>query len=306
MTIDIMKEMSNVLYKYRTYEDGIEIIDTGKVYFPTPSQFNDLYEGTIAFNSDDPEARKNIAQQLYKQFKKNPEIYDYQRYDNITIEEFRDKIERDKEFAETKVKGIEESLRNTLGVFCFSGVKGSMPMWAYYADDHEGCCIEFDFTNHRRNINTPHILSLNRKECFPFDVIVKVDYTEDYTKTTNVVLFPFEEGFPCITKHNSWKHEEERRTIMLDHSGPKKIWGDIKNIDERMKGGGRLYDVDDGVISRVICGINMCPDKKEKLQKACLNKNIPVYNAKRDPHKYGIKEEWVNPATIGGKLLDFK
>jgi len=102
---------------------------------------------------------------------------------------------------------IQETLYNIrqekfakIGVCCFSKNNNNLLMWSYYADSHQGICLEFD------------------SEYEPFSKAFDVEYKSEIPNVNSDLLFEEEENAESIKKLLSfksidWKHEEESRVF---------------------------------------------------------------------------------------------
>ncbi len=82
-------------------------------------------------------------------------------------------------------------------IACFSEKKDSIPMWAYYATNHTGLCLKYDFN------------LLDQKEVYNHSIIEslhKVWYTN------NRPIDP-DGNFSFLVKAQDWSHEQEWRLV---------------------------------------------------------------------------------------------
>ncbi len=163
------------LFKYRAcgrYAD--EIFSTGTLHYSTQSSFNDPYDCFLCFNKN----KKLVYQVAILTNEKN--------IIKQNIELSLDKIE--KEFCTI--------IQNTQ-VLCMSLDGLQMQMWAHYAKNHTGICIEFD----------------DDLLCNSLGDLYSVQYQSDiyqvnYPNHSQENLF----GIFC-TKELGWKYEQEIRLL---------------------------------------------------------------------------------------------
>ncbi len=102
--------------------------------------------------------------------------------------------------------------KSTARICCFSERKDHQAMWAYYAGNFEGICIEYDIRK---------LVSLNQF-CWGSKPI-KVTYSEKrLVSAENTIDFGTKtsEGLSALsTKHFDWEHEQEWRMFKRDGSG---------------------------------------------------------------------------------------
>ena len=102
----------------------------------------------------------------------------------------------------------------------------NMPMWAYYANNHKGYCLEYIFTETQRKYIFPVVYENERQEATSIlanmvndelnvimqnpglSAVERVDLTSDITSETNLLIF-----LSIAAKHLSWQHEKEYRII---------------------------------------------------------------------------------------------
>lgn len=95
-----------------------------------------------------------------------------------------------------------------LGVTCLSAnpPENNMPMWAYYANNGKGFCIEYRVENAKQI----HMVSYEPKR-IPIASILIDSFREtgDTNNVINTALFIQQ----LFMKHESWSHEEEYRFV---------------------------------------------------------------------------------------------
>jgi hypothetical protein len=115
-------------------------------------------------------------------------------------------ITSDDTYDDSDSESIRTAFRRNRTGCCFSETKLSMPMWSFYAGNHSGFAIEYNFN--RIQYNVPHynfyiqpvIYDNNIK--FPVNLIKK--YLDD---AKNIKLPPF----PMMVKSDQWAYEKEWR-----------------------------------------------------------------------------------------------
>ena len=123
------------LYKYRSLQTKsqmrycYQLLVRDQAKFSLPDEFNDPFEFHVRpVAPEDPCARKGYIQRIARDHNRNPE----------DIEQQIDSPEFLKDAARTLLAGT----RNTITVFTVSETYSDPAMWAYYADEHKGICIE--------------------------------------------------------------------------------------------------------------------------------------------------------------------
>lgn len=199
----------DVLYKYYWLDDNEEknerrlsTLAEGKVYMSSLGGFNDPFEGQ-AFVFDEKELRnKGWDPKWFKDF-------------------------------------VEQINSNAgVGCFCNSDEKEqNMPMWAYYANNHSGFCVEYMIDRKVKKFMYPVSYDDTR---VPGNSIIGniIDQTFDlikegkgeYDMAGKLNALNHMAYLSLTSKHKSWKHEKEIRALVPRFYGnyldilPKKIF----------------------------------------------------------------------------------
>lgn len=104
---------------------------------------------------------------------------------------------------------INENIKDKTSVVCLSERNDINPMWAHYADNHKGICIEYDL----KNCDNLFLKTL----CLPINYVEKSDNTLDLSSI--VIHNDYENSLfmlkTAITKSKDWKYEQEWRIIFF-------------------------------------------------------------------------------------------
>lgn len=187
-----------------------EIINK-RVHMSHPSLFNDPLDSTIKIIKNEIINRKYIdAEIIYILM-----MYDYKvenffylfsegKYDiNEIVDILKNNkiISNKKETQKQLIEGAkeffirQEMYPNNISICCFSENVKSMPLWSYYASNHTGVCLEYNF----ENLNVK-----NKDEKYIIDNMHHVIYSKN--KTQNINYSP-------LIKSNEWQHECEWRLV---------------------------------------------------------------------------------------------
>lgn len=182
----MLEKIVITLYKYMTAESAIKVLKSKSLWFQNPSEFNDIFEGR--FNTE-----KMIRP----------------REGDVPIS-----------FAE--LGPTIKKCSSKLSVTCFSAVKDNYLMWAHYADNYKGVCLEFDFIE-TDFFDNSELGFVRRGQSG------KVNYSTEFPKIT------FHEKFldwtyiqtqikdALFTKSVDWMYEEEFRVLLNESKGLKKF-----------------------------------------------------------------------------------
>ena len=161
------EHMPDYLYKYRTFCDKhLEALRQGVLYFTATNSLNDIKEANIVISN---KADSLIHQKIYNELR---EMYglpkaritsstelmkaindhfrrqageDIEGWDFAETEEFARFAKQLESIRENQLSLLQKQARNMYSVCCFSAANDINRMWAHYADNHQGFCIEYDF-----------------------------------------------------------------------------------------------------------------------------------------------------------------
>lgn len=201
----------SLLYRYRPLderfneriEQELDALSEAYLYAPSFSHMNDPMESIIRFNN-----QLGISDNL---FCLNPQVDLYNM--NLIVQ-----------------KEIEK-----LGLISFSKTAYSYPLWAYYAYNFQGFCLEFE--------------TVNLQETFDGEVLTPVNYSNDIKPNFNMIeiLISDRNSLLNLTRQSlswkriEWKHEDEYRFIVGEvgkkhyfENSLKKIYLGV-GIDDKLK-----------------------------------------------------------------------
>ena len=197
------------LYKYRNLSNyAVDDIINNRFTATSIGSFNDIYDGAIqVFGSR--EVRKNLAQ---ADWEKLDELGQQCGLQGILPQ---DSYVTVKETYYTKESRNKFHIAENFGthVFCLSEKNDSILMWAHYANENTGVCIEYDFNN----LSTD---SLIRRSLFPvvyssspIDVLPLIGENANPKE-----LYPVDTAIFCaaLNKADVWKYENEWRYVEVN------------------------------------------------------------------------------------------
>ncbi len=146
--------------------------------------------------------------------------------------------------------------------------QNSSPMWAHYANNHSGICIEFNVKN-KELLN--RIRYISEQESIEDDIeVLKNEVLRNGYKTTIIpqelvdkisVLFN--------SKHKSWEYENEVRYINQENYNRRVKYG--KNVD---------YSKVGIEPKSIYLGLNIGAEHKREITNICKNQCILLYKMK--------------------------
>lgn len=173
------------LYKYRTLESAIRTLEGPSFYASSISDFNDPYEGHFVLDS-------NNTKQEWVQFL----MREASDMNAIEIEYKARMLAADPKKARKLLEPIIHEVLQKSGVYCLSKNWNNIATWAYYSENHEGICIEYNPLEDNELCN----------------ILLPVKYSNDYLKFN----YLREQNGPqkaIVQKSVCWHSEEEYRII---------------------------------------------------------------------------------------------
>ena len=182
------------MYKYLSPE-SIDFILTSKgvnLRFSQPEILNDPFELKPSLSSFSSEIKNNLIKSG------EPFGHESNRYFQAIEKEYIDSVVA--EFTEATESYLSNSLNSTIGILSLSKSPQSRCMWSYYAKDHTGFIICFNYSEGDKYYTIDnHNFA---------DVLYSQSRTENYelsTKSSNNDL---------LLKDSEWKHENEIRSFI--------------------------------------------------------------------------------------------
>lgn len=158
-----------------------------------------------------------------------------------------------------------DTVRHSFYMKCFTTTNQSIPMWSYYANQHAGFCIEYDFDEIFENYGPFLYPVLYKKRYDTAAAIVNGDF--------NIVN---EWLMTLVSKSEQWIHEDEWRIVLPKEAMP---------LGGRSKKGGCLVMP---FPKAIYLGCRI-PEKLEKaVREAICLEDIKVYKAKIDRTEYKL------------------
>lgn len=197
------------LYKYRALSKyAVEDIINHRFAATSIGSFNDIFDGAMHAYGDE-EQRATLAQKKWEEFEELgrrcglPGLLPHDSF--VKSMEVHYKQESRSKFRMDDYLGTY--------VFCLSERNDSILMWAHYANENAGICIEYDF-------NELDEESLVRKCLFPVSYCSKpIDVLPLFDKDNPpTLLYPVDTAALCtaLSKAKEWEYEREWRFVEID------------------------------------------------------------------------------------------
>ncbi len=184
-----------LLYKFMGHLDYCaDLLRERRIYLSHAADFNDPFDLNIHVDV-------RIGEERYRRWVERPEVQK-----RTSASEWA-RFFRERDF-ETPVglENLQRSARDAVlshGICCFCETGHDIRMWANYARNHKGVCLEFrpDYS------------------AAPFRDILSVTYVQRYPQVCIDEASRYEEFFRC--KHTDWAGEREWRLIVPNAAGTK-------------------------------------------------------------------------------------
>ncbi len=198
MTNTAWSDGHRVLYHWQRYDEArlAHTLSTRQIYCSSPGAFNDPWDCKPHFNSEvlaDPAENKRHVQWAVElcSRKTSMSAADLDRMRAILLTDHAKATELLNNLSAAMAPEINSRYR----VYCLGLDAGNLLMWAHYADDHRGICLEFDLRN-------DVLCGALRCEYFPEFPLMRV---YDNSEEANLLIL--------LAKGDAWAYEQEYRLI---------------------------------------------------------------------------------------------
>ncbi len=260
-------ETPETLFKYRTLNKHcISDILSGCFYSSKAKLFNDPFDPYIHIKNS-KKLKLELIEIVNRNYEKNSEII---KAKNETIMKITE-------------KQVTQLFKNSVFIYCLSNVDITRNiMWAHYADNHKGICIEYKMKDYLPTVKYPRVKTQENY----FEKVKYIDKNIDATKIiTNFYEFINSKVKDEIARVNyeslyllkalMWKYEKEYRFIYY-HNDKK----EFKLIRHKLNA---------PKIKAIYCGVNISEKDRKILYNvidALRNKPISFnYDSKDDVYR---------------------
>ena len=249
------EHLKKPLYQYTKVKHSEDLINNNLMFMRNLDQLNDPLEGDLKCEFD------NMIK--------------------ITLDEeiFKDVSEEEKEIIKSEYKKMEikkykigwDKVKETVSIACFSEKYDINPMWAHYADNHKGICVEYNFWEDK----------LLRDICFPVYYVDKaynnyicLKILKEFKAKNRLISQLF------LKKGKSWNYEKEWRIVIPNNFKSTKInfrWKNRKRYLQFLKP------------KSVYLGYNIDNDDKKYMKAMCRDYDIKIFQMIKDDKGYNLK-----------------
>jgi hypothetical protein len=233
------------LYRYFATKWAESLLAQGKMYFPSPADFNDPFDCKARVTYGSRRQRRLHAQDLIRERLRNLPKPERQRLlkRGAKIEAYQKSYE-----------GFLKRLHEQVGVLSFSEKGDNVLMWSHYAAKHTGLCVEFKHSGYMN-----FALQVGYTQEYP---------TLDYLRAVKDMKQPLEARYVIdrlyLTKAEDWKYEREWRLMAL--AAPIHYVTSPRVPRELVYGGKGLHEFPTELTTRVILGCRMPDNDKEQVK----------------------------------------
>lgn len=249
------------LFKYTKVRNAKDLLYDNIMYLPQLSELNDPFEGSLLCD-EGKVGDFYVSNNLDELMGYIEEELDGEDYDENHFKDLGKLCLRSQSY--DKLSEIRRVLTGEIYVICLSGRKDITSLWAHYADNHRGICIEYDLVNTKTEIF--------KNLCFPIEYLEDYDLTKDVKYSFNKKSFNLNLKIkPLLLKAKDWSYEEEWRIIFDDS---------IKDF----------YPYEPYIKflkpQKVYMGMNISEKDEKLIKNICKIKEIPLFKAIKDKDKY--------------------
>lgn len=226
------------------------------LWYSSPCNFNDVFDCDISI--DEKEIFNSIIRMVYS----NMEI----RVGSPMWKQLRQAVG-------PQIKSFQAELekqRTTTGISCLSEEFDSLLMWAHYANNHRGMCVEYE------------LLEINKQLGFsPVPIIYSDNRVSVHTLDPNALEKDIQRIFieSLTSKSPEWSYEKEWRIIRDDGA-----CGDKWDAEKK----GALLEMIRP--SSIILGCMAKPEFEKAVREHCEECKINLYKMKKDKERYRLEK----------------
>ena len=248
------------LYKY--YSDTelcLNSIQNNQIWYSAPCNFNDVFDCDISIDD------KKVFNEALKLFPDKRGI----RPGSNAWKNFRLTMNQQLRV----LRATFEELRKTTGVSCFSELNDSLLMWAHYANNHRGICVEYDLieVNRVTQFTAIPVIYSDERPCFRF-----FDPKSIEKDTYRLFIHSL------TSKSPEWSYEKEWRIVRAQGA-----CGENWKIDKR---GALLKMIQP---SSIILGCAAQTEFEQKVKDYCSCRKINLYKMEKDSIQYQLNKKVV-------------
>ena len=273
-----INKLPTYLYKYRAFDDNgyaLDLIKNGDAFFSSPKNLNDPFETFFKPKSEfihlpESELVKYLREKTKQRF---PNADRKERRRLIKVAMDRAKIH--KRNPSVIAEEMHEMQNQKFGILSLTKNPLSIPMWAYYSENHAGFCVGLKTTV----IGEHQLRVLENEGLF---TLHDVKYTSDIPEV--MIDMPLDDGkndhdyseSVHYTKSTDWKHEDETRLIFWNYTN-------------------KVYRFGPELAGEVILGYNISDEKTDTMIQILRDNGstLELKKVKKSHEFYGLELETI-------------
>lgn len=245
------------LYKYYSDKpEKIDLVKEQKMWYSAPCNFNDVFDCDISINEAD--IFNSVLQMMPDKRGMRTGSPMWRQLEQTVSREIR------------SLRATFMDMKTTTGISCFSESYESLLMWAHYANNHRGMCVEYELTEIKKQLGfspVPVIYSDER---------VKFSFINQDTLETDLVRVFIES---ITSKSSEWGYEKEWRIIRDDSA-----CGDKWDVEKK----GALLEMIRPKSVILGCMVNL--DFEKIVREYCQEYRVNLYKMEKDLGFYRLKK----------------
>lgn len=251
------------LYKYyRDSDQSLDNVRNNKMWYSAPCNFNDVFDCEFSIQ------KKGVVEDAIKMLSQKHKILqgsaEWKNIYKVVNQQCR------------VLRTVFDKLRSETGVSCFSESQDSLLMWAHYANNHRGMCVEYNLLEINDLLKFAPVPVIYSGERTCFDSFNPQSVEKDSLK----LLI-----YSITSKSQEWRYEKEWRIIR-----DSKACGAAWNKETK----GALLDMIHP--SSITLGCMAQPEFEKKVKDYCVANRITLYKMEKDEFQYRLNKK---------PLLDF-
>lgn len=257
-------EVKLSLYKY-VIPCRIDVLAYGRIRFTQSSALNDPFEMQPVFQKYElSREERDEAENSRKEFRdKIANRLDPILRARITEDMLDGLVETylrgGVEFDQQMLEKVRKDLNDSIGVLSLTEKPDDLPMWAHYAQDHQGFVIEFDETDSFFNkgpASLPHTEQLIvRRPSDECGYLRKVEYSRD--RPSHLSVLDLTSSMVLQSKSKEWQYEQEWRMLQPLE--------DADKVEPKESGNIYLFSMPPSCVKGVILGYKMSEENKNRI-----------------------------------------
>lgn len=265
------------LFRYQPLSDGFErereLLLENRMYFPSPSSFNDPFEARphLTFSRN---ARISRAEAMAITARQAPGLSRNQRK---LVARSMVKNSRNPDVAQEVVRQMREAIQENFraaSIKCFCEQPDSLLQWAYYANCHKGIRLEFSGVHRWRFVD-------DAGQVRPM-ALTKVRYSDAYPAFDADSEFNGNDLMAALlTKSTEWAHEREWRAL-------------------RIQTRPGYQEIGSGDVVSLTLGSRIAQEHADALLALCRQRNTPIRVYRAVLAEGSFRVELTDVGTFGG------